>query len=212
MRAPARILRNAHATIATPKPRARIQPRELEAARRDAQQLLSEARASADAVRATAEAEAAAIREQARTQGLAEGQAQAAAAAIAFARAEREADARRLDRLCTLARLLAERLVGRELSTQDDTLAAMATTLLDEARGVRAATLHCHPSQLPLLHKQLPANPELSLALEADVTLALGDLRLTTDVGTLDARLGPRLTLLADALREHLGQDRDEKP
>ena len=66
-------------------------------------------------------------------------------------------------------------------------------TLIDEARGARRAVVQAHPLDAVELLQRLTTNGlELqSIEIRGDDALARGELRLHTDVGTIDARLAP---------------------
>jgi flagellar biosynthesis/type III secretory pathway protein FliH len=167
----------------------------MEAATRRASDIL------ADAERRAGELCAGAV-DAGRAEGLAE------VAALSMALREREARAAELalDRVVELSRLLAERLLGHALRADPAEIAALAAQALAEAGGARRVEIHANPEDLPLLKSATAAfDPAGRVhAVIADESLARGDLRLNTELGMIDARLGPELARLAERLREAL--------
>lgn len=152
--------------------------------------------------------EVADIRLRAQAEGRAEAAASLAARAIELSTHEANADARALDRSVELARLLAERLLGEALALEPTRVTALARQALSEARGARAVRIVAHPEDVAILSAQaqnLGITPE-ALRFDADPRRARGHLRLETEIGTLDAELGPQLERLARRLRESMGR------
>jgi type III secretion protein L len=118
----------------------------------------------------------------------------------------REKLERDVDRVVAVAVALAERLVGAELELDPSRIAAIARSVVAEARGARRATIDAHPVDAHALRDHLAAaglDPE-AFDVRDDESLARGALRLHTDVGVIDAQLAPRLERLAAALRDAL--------
>jgi flagellar biosynthesis/type III secretory pathway protein FliH len=188
--------------------RARLTREEVEA-HQNADRIVHIALTRADAILAGARAEAEkAAREAARA--AAEGeQAKLAAAWLAMRAAEAKRDERDLERAVTLATVLAERLVGRALALDPTVVASLAREALGEARGARRVRLEAHPDDVAQLRAELAAaglgTPSgVAVDVIANDALARGDLTVHTELGTLDARLQPRLERLAAALRDAL--------
>lgn len=167
----------------------------LEAATRRASALLADAQQHANEIRAGAV-------EEGRARGLAE----TAALSMALRQRETQSAELALDRVVELARLLAERLLGHALRASPAEIAALASQALAEAGGARRIELHANPGDVPLLQSATAAfDPDGRVhAVIADESLARGDLRLNTELGMIDARLGPELVRLAERLREAL--------
>jgi len=149
-----------------------------------------------------AEQNAAETRLRAEEVGRADGLAEAARVLSALRAQEAEQDARALDRTITLARLLAERLVGKALELAPGLVASLAKQVVTEARGARSIALFTHPEDVPLLARlmaQLDPDGRVH-SVSPDPALGRGDLRLETDVGVLEARLAPSLERLAARL------------
>jgi flagellar biosynthesis/type III secretory pathway protein FliH len=164
-------------------------------ARREAEVLLERARADAaeEIQRAKDEARAAEV-------------AKLAAGFLALrAREERglEGD---LDRVVSLAVMLAQRLVSGAVDADPSRVLAMARTSLAEARGARRVLIEAHPLDAETLTTNIETLglPKEALEIRINPELARGELSLHTDLGTLDARLTPQLERLAAALRDAL--------
>jgi flagellar biosynthesis/type III secretory pathway protein FliH len=165
-------------------------------------------RATGEAKRLVADAErrAAAVRLRVETEARAAGAAAVAARAIALAAREATSPRRQRDRLVELAQALAERLLGEQLRLQPKTVVALADQVLSEARGAREVRLLAHPEDVPLLQAELERLQGASRAVEivASSSRRRGELRVESEIGTLDAELAPQLQRLARSLREAL--------
>lgn len=209
----ARIVRSEEATRGTPL---LASGANVAVVRRMAREEL-EARLVAERIVGEAHEKAAALVAEARERATAAGaealrQAREAGEAALLARwvALRDAEARRagsdVDRLVSLAVLLAERLVGATLEVAPSRIATLATAVLAEARGARRAIIEANPQDADELRRHLASAglDSASFEVKVDPALARGALRLHTDVGVIDAHLAPRLERLADALRDAL--------
>jgi flagellar biosynthesis/type III secretory pathway protein FliH len=166
---------------------------------------LTRARAIVDGARADAERAA----KEAAARAAEEEQARLAAAWLALRSAEENRVARDLDRAIALARLLAERLIGHAVAVDPAVIAALAKQALTEARGARSVRIDANPLDAASLRDALGKSglggaEGVALEINDDDSLARGSLRVHTDLGTLDARLTPRLERLAAALRDAL--------
>ena len=117
---------------------------------------------------------------------------------------ERRAE-RDLDRAVDLARLLAERLIGRAIDLNPEGVVELARKSLLETRGAKKITIDANPNDKTTLISHLDLlGMDKSILVRENLELARGSLILHTDLGTLDARLTPQLERLASALREIL--------
>ena len=125
----------------------------------------------------------------------------------------RDAELQRFERdvaqVVPVAVSLAERLLGASLGLDGAQIAPLARTVLGEARGARRAVLEANPVDALALTTHLTHLTTDGLDLEsvevrADDSLARGELRLHTEMGTIDACLAPRFERLASALRDAL--------
>lgn len=186
-------------------PRAELAPALLVRANERAKAMLEEARQRAEALIARAQAEVAELRAQAEAEGRAEGAARLAVQALALHEREARADERALDRSVALARLLAERLLGEQLTLDPSRVAALARSALAEARGARTVTVVANPEDVSALERALAAGelPRVTRIVPQHGR-PRGSLRLETEIGVLDADIAPELDRLAARLRETL--------
>lgn len=122
----------------------------------------------------------------------------------ALARSEHDDGA--IDRLVDLARLLAERLLRQSLELDPDVVVALARGVLAEARSARRVRLFANPGAVGTLENAIKDyDPDGRVhQVSADAALGPGDLRLETELGTVDATLHTGLDLLARRLRDAL--------
>lgn len=152
-----------------------------------------------------ARAEAAELAAAAAVQARRDAAASVAAHTLALAGREAAADDRALDRTLSLARLLAERLLGEALTLEPSRVVALAQTALAEARGARRVVIVAHPEDAAVLERVLEEGGlERVTRVVASPTRARGALRLESDIGVLDADLAPQLDRLTARLRESL--------
>ncbi|HEY4012290.1 MAG TPA: FliH/SctL family protein [Polyangiaceae bacterium] len=207
-----RIIRAAEASTAAPLPwppappspaRRRIAREEIEA-RAEAERIVGEAQARAEEIERSAREAATAAAGEARRSALEDAEAKVAARWIALREAESKRLERDADRLLDVAVALAERLLGASLRLDAARIADIATAAIAEARGARRIVIEAHPADADALRTHLEAVVSKAQAVDirADEGLARGDLRLQTDIGTIDAKLAPRLERLAAALRD----------
>jgi flagellar biosynthesis/type III secretory pathway protein FliH len=172
-------------------------------AQEQARAMLAEAEAQATVIRSAALAEATELKRVAVDTGRAQGYAEVMARTVLLNQMEARADERALQRTVSLARLLAERLLGKSVELDEGTVIDLAQRALAEVKGVRQVQLLAHPADVAVLKARL-ADAEGSFGLMPDAALHRGDFRMVTDVGTIDARLGDRLELLVAKLHDSL--------
>ena len=81
----------------------------------------------------------------------------------------------------------------------------LAKQCIREGRGSSRLLLYAHPGDAAYLRQQMDQlNPDelVELQIQSDPDLMQGDLRVETDVGTIDARIGTQLANLAAKIRE----------
>lgn len=191
--------------VAPRKARLVLRP-ELEAEAR-AKDIVARAEHEASAILDQAERAASGVRLIAEAEGRANGAASVAAQALKLAALEKELDSRHLDRTIALARLLAERLIGAELSANPERITELARTALRETGGARQVVIHAHPEDARVLEatREILGLPVDAVRVQPDVARGRGSLRLDTEIGVLDAELAPQLERLSLKLRETLG-------
>jgi flagellar biosynthesis/type III secretory pathway protein FliH len=207
-----RVLRGASEAepIAVPAPARlpygrRVERPIVDAEKRSAE-IVAQAEARAQALIAEARREVADLRLRVESEARAEAAATIAAKAVALARLEAAADERSLDRSVELARVLAERLLGEALTLDPNRITGLARQALAEARGARTVRIVAHPEDAAILRRDagtLGLDPS-AVSVTEDPGRARGQLRLDTDIGVLDAEIGPQLHRLAKRLRETL--------
>ncbi|HSO37438.1 MAG TPA: FliH/SctL family protein [Labilithrix sp.] len=183
---------------------ARRVPAAVVGARAEADRITEAARQAASAIVAEAHASVAgrltaAVREV-REQELA----RIAAEHLALRVGEEQRAERDLDRTLEIAALLAERMIGEAIALEPSRIAALASGALLETRGARRVRIEASPEDLPALQTMLAGLGEGIATLEASAELGRGSLVVHTELGRIDARLGPQLGRLAESLREAL--------
>jgi flagellar assembly protein FliH len=182
----------------------RITREEMEGRER-AEAILRSARAEAEATLAHARAEAASAAATALAEVRQEAHAELTARWVALRAEEHKRVEAGRDTVIALGVALAERLLGASLQLEPSGIVEIARGVLAEARGARRARIDAHPLDTAILREKLASIPGLevqTVEVRDDAALARGELRLHTDVGTIDARLAPRFERLAAALRD----------
>ena len=191
----------------SPNPRGgvRVEGVVVEAEQRAAS-IVAAAKLTAASLLADAEQRAAGAVERSAADGRAEGLAEFLAHALRLRERENRAEEASLDRIVEVGRLLSERLLAHTLSISPGEIATLARQALDEARGARRIRIHSHPTDAVILSRVTAEIDPLGRvhAVIPDPNLLPGDLRLETDIGVVDARVGPSLAQLATRLREAL--------
>lgn len=187
-------------------PTARLLPKAVVDAAENAALIVSQAEARAKTILEEAEASAQETRAKAAEDGRAEGAAALASAWLRLRAEEAARDERELEGTLSLARMIAERLLGETLALDPSRVLGIARQALAQARLARRITIFAHPEDAALLAREKAAlglEPAV-VELHADATLSRGSLRLETDLGILDADLAPQLDRLIAALRDGL--------
>jgi flagellar assembly protein FliH len=115
--------------------------------------------------------------------------------------------ARAQDDIVALAQVLAERVIGEELTLRPERILQLAKQCIREGRGSKSLVLCAHPDDAAFLRQQMDQlNMDISvdIQIQSEPDLMRGDLRVQTDVGTIDARIGTQLANLAAKIRESL--------
>ncbi len=172
----------------------------------EAERIIANARARADAELAEAERKGARVAEDAAKDAREREVAKLAAAFIAVRTEEGARAERDLAQTAALARMLAERLLGAELTLAPERVVDLAAAALREARGARRAKIRANSADAPLLAARLGdlGMKDGAVEIVADDTLERGSLLLDTDLGVLDARIAPQLDRLTEALADVL--------
>jgi flagellar assembly protein FliH len=174
--------------------------------RNEAERVVRHARAEADRITAQAREQAADAATVAVRDAEADARARVAVECLAIRQAEQKRLDRDRDRIIAVAVVLAERLLGASLAIDPSSIASLARGVLAEAGGARRAVIDSHPLDAHGLREHLSISglDLQSVEVRDDLTLARGELRLHTDVGTIDAKLALRFDRLAAALHDVL--------
>jgi flagellar biosynthesis/type III secretory pathway protein FliH len=185
--------------------RRRIAREEIEA-RLAGERIVQEARSQAEAILAQAHDRATSAAEQVVREAHEQAQAEALAEWLAWKQAEGVGLVRDTERVIAIAAVLAERLLGAALEFEPARIADLARTAIAEARAARRVTIEAHALDAEALrqHLQTAGLEPQTVEIRENETLARGELRLQTELGTIDAKLAPRLERLAAALRDAL--------
>lgn len=180
--------------------------REIVEAVTEAKRRRAAAEAEAESLVAAARAAAAAVTDEARAAGLRAATAELAARELAIRVREEGLAETSLERSITLARALAERLLGEELVLAPERITALAREALREAAGARRANVAANPADAPLLQTALAEldRSGRAVSVSVDPGLPRGSVRIRTELGELDASLGAELDRLVVHLRESL--------
>lgn len=172
-------------------------------AHRQAQAILLQAQEKAQDILEKAEKEAAFCKAQATQEGYADGIAKLAAAWKRLHEKEDQQIAAQEERILLIARLLAERLLGRALRLDADAMRDLAREALRSVRYAKRVSLTVHPDDSAALRAHLHelGVETSSLQVQEDLSLSRGSLRADTDLGTIHADLGPQLDRLLAALQ-----------
>lgn len=188
------------ATIDDPK----IIKNQIISARAEAARLIYEAEAFAGETRQQAVSEAEAIRDEARRAGteaaLAEFESNLLAVREIRDRVWRETE----QDLLRLAIRLAEKIVGREIEKDDQTIVNIVAAALQNARQQEKLTVRVNPSNLSLVESEIEnftaAGRTRFLDFVADPRVAVGGCLIESEVGTIDAQLATQFRILERVL------------
>ena len=187
------------------RPAGRVVDSEIAQAATRAKRLVADAEAVIAAERLQFETSLGRVRDELRIQARAEIELELAARVIEGAALRQRNLERAGDDIVELAKLMAERVIGEALTLNPARLVSMAQRCIAESRGSSQIVIFAHPGNADELSQGLQeADPTLAIRVEPDAELQRGDLRIETDVGTLDARIGTQLANLAAKLRESL--------
>ncbi|MDP9002742.1 MAG: FliH/SctL family protein [Myxococcota bacterium] len=180
--------------------------REELAARLAGERIVREAHSLAEAIAARTREQAASAAAQAARDTQNEAEAKVAARWLVFKQEEDLRLERDKERIIAVAIVLAERLLGATLELHPARIADLARGAVAEARGASRISIEAHPLDVDALgqHFKMVGLHGLPVEVRKNAALARGELRLQTDVGTIDAKLAPQLERLAAALRDIL--------
>jgi len=205
----ARVLRGGGGTAEPPTPRLAVRrrlPAEEARAHADAARILDDAMNHAGRLEERARERVADMARLAADEAREQELARLAATAVHLDARAHAYSAAELERSVELARLLAERIVGAELTVSPERISHLAEELLTEAKGARAARIFGCREDLEALAGTFASLglPAGTATFEVEPSLPRGSLVIESDVGTVDGRLATRLPLFSAALLEAL--------
>jgi flagellar biosynthesis/type III secretory pathway protein FliH len=214
----ARALRHAASGLELAEPQARLRPRiiarPIADAHAEARALLEKARDEAQQIIARAEAAANDLILQQHTRARADALCLVVGEALELRKRQAELENSVLDRSVDFATLLAERLLGEELSLAPERVRALARQALTEAAGARHAIIVAHPRDACELRSGLVHLGSLldSIGIEDDPKLLRGHIRVETELGVIEADVRGQLERLATQLRRLLTSHAPDGP
>lgn len=182
----------------------KIVKNQIVTARAEAARILEEAEAFAAEIRREALEETAGLREQAYAEGM-EKALTDFEQNLLEALEIRERVWRETERdLLRLAVRLAEKIIGREIKAEKQTVTDIVAAALQNARQQEKLTVRVNPSDLSLIEEErekfLPSGRARFIDFVADPRVASGGCLIESEVGTIDARLETQLRVLERAL------------
>lgn len=186
-----------------PRPRRTLRAPEWVASLEEARGIEEQARAAAQATLRDARAEAERIRQEARREGQQAAELELATRWLALKQAEERWLAGREGDLLAVARLLAERLLLRELEVHPAAIVDLTRQALAPLRRASRLDFHVHPEDAGPLRDGLGAlglNAD-RIEVHLDPTASRGSVRIVTELGAVRAELAPQLDRLVAALR-----------
>jgi type III secretion protein L len=173
-------------------------------AKAEAKRILAEARAEAQALVQSAETYAREAREAAYQQGREEALQELTEGLIATREARDKALASVEKDILKLAVKIAEKLIGREMKHDRQTMADLVAQALHQARRSEMVTLRVNPADLALVDEQRerlnPGGRVRYLDFIADPGVSPKGCLIATDKGAIDASLDTQLRVLERAL------------
>jgi flagellar biosynthesis/type III secretory pathway protein FliH len=194
--------------------RPRIIARPIADAKAEARALLEKARDEAQQIISRAEAAANDLILQQHTRARADALCLVVGEALELRKRQAELEKSVLDRSVDFATLLAERLLGEELSLAPERVRALARQALTEAAGARHAIIVAHPRDACELRSGLVNLGSLleSIGIEDDPKLTRGHIRVETELGVIEADVRGQLERLAAQLRKLLTSHAPDGP
>jgi flagellar biosynthesis/type III secretory pathway protein FliH len=180
---------------------------ELSDAAERSRRILSEAKQQAAELRAEFERNMDLTRNDMMIQARADAEIEVVTKALEIAALRQRTLDQTQDDIMTLAQVMAERVIGEELLLKPERLMYLAQKSIREARGSSRMVLYAHPDDAAYLTRALDiltTDGSAEIRIQAEPEFAPGDIRIETDVGTLDARIGTQIANLAAKIRESL--------
>jgi type III secretion protein L len=173
-------------------------------AKAEAQRIRAEAEREAAAIRDAAVASAQDLREAAYREGLEAALLELNMHLLAAGELRDAALVKVEQDVLRLSVKIAQKIIGREIERDDETLAQIVANALNQARRHETLTLRINPADLPHVHArrelldQITRAPYLDLV--ADPLVTHGGCIIESDSGTIDAQLETQLRIIERAL------------
>lgn len=182
----------------------RIVKRRVVEASEEARHIIAEAEAQAAAMRQQSETLAGELREAAYQEGH-EAALQELNQALIDARERRDTALKDIEQdVLRLAVKLAEKIIGREIERNDETLADIVATAIRHARQQEMLVVHVNPNDLAVIQnyrdRLSTATRARFLDIVADPRIARGGCIVESESGAVDAQLETQLRVLERAL------------
>ncbi|MFQ3640329.1 MAG: type III secretion system stator protein SctL [Chloracidobacterium sp.] len=194
-----------------------IVKRPMVEARAEARRLINEAQAEARQLVDAAHAEVERVRSEAYAAGYEAGLKELTTHLL-DAQRRRDALLSSVEReVLRLALRIAEKIIGREIETQDTTLLDIVRAALRNIRQASAVTICVNPADVPKLERHREAIETLRrgqfVNIVPDTRVSVGGCILESESGIVDAQLDTQLRVLEQALLDlHDMQRRDAQP
>ena len=183
-----KVVRNAHRF-------ARVVSRRVIAAQEQAKQILSDARDEAQALLEQSKRESALIRKQAEATGRATAKEEAAAMLAQAAKVREQQISNATEEIIDIAIACADRIIGEDLNRDPERVRAICTAAQKRVLRAKRVQVRVHPEDAVLLHVEASWGEIIP-----DNSITRGGCVVTSELGTIDARIETQL----DALREWL--------
>lgn len=194
-----------------PTPNTRVVPRAIFDATAEAARIIEEAERAAAAMKERALAEAHASAERLRVDIRNEELAKLLATHVSIVHSPVPPE-ERIDELVGMAQLLAERLLGEELTVAPLKIRNLAQTVLAASGGHKEGVIWAHPADVAVLCALMWELGLTTITVEENAELRRGSIHLHTDVGDLDGRIETQLERFGAALKAVLQKENATAP
>lgn len=186
-------------------PRRAVMDAEEVSARETARDLIAQAEQRAAAIRARAQEERAQVLEQARQEGRQQGYAEMTELLARTRLQAGEMIKAAEPEIVKLALKVAERIIGAELATNDETILRIVAKAVEQLRQSKELVVRANPEDVEILRREKRKLLEhigrlKDIAFREDPAVARGGCIIETENGTVDAQLSTQVELLERAL------------
>ncbi len=186
-------------------PRAGVVNAEVYEAHQSAQAIIEAARRQAEEIVAAAEAEKARIHEEAQAQGRQEGLAQVTEQMVRARLLRTEVLQNAENEILALACKVAEKIIGRDLERSPELVVDICANAIENVRGAQQVVVRVNPQDAAILREKRKRMMELigrvkEIAIKEDSEVPRYGCIIETDSGTIDAQLATQLEMLRNVL------------